>query len=940
MAQNGAPGGGWPPPSSAVPPKRREGVTSALEELADATRGSDALASGDVRPEYVPLEKVSDAPALSAVAEQASLIEGQAGSGMTPEELAAFRAGVARKAAEVAAAPALVEAKTPKKPRNAPVRTEREGAVAPTTPSQTQGMTFAEERAAARTAVLNASPSTTGTSLRMDAAMARAEILRSAPATEGETIAESYARAREGVRTAPESADPLGPSVKDATHKENVEALRRSLSEKLTGEKKVEGAESTAADLYEMRVSAFAQANGLGAEFAAMRAARDAYREARMKVPSKGAAKSVKRAYDEALFNWRTELHTKSLQTEGRTRAEALIFAKRDTILGPAQVEQEARYAALNEKGKTAYGKMEKWVTRAPLSLLKLTNKPFELVGKGAAMVLHKEGEAREAYAKRYARAARILAGAGFATAMAMAASPIAVPGALLTFAVYGARGTIGTLAGMGAAKLSGGLFDRLFGNKQKENIKAQMHTRPLTIEQYQDMQERYRKQNAAARSKQRMAAQMLGAMVGGAGTGLLTSPLAHTMLEQMGALKATEDAARTLADANAHSPEAATHAMRVAAKAAEHPASVSAPAPIETSAGTPSHADVPPPALAPLAGAGPSAPSEAFGVATVGKGEGFGELVQHFKQGMPAEHTSSSAIDHVLKSDPNAIAREVAALRGDASAIMRPGDQLFADSSGHVWFRAQGHEAQMLFENKPSAPGGYVHHEFRAIDTPADHVGNAAPVAPSEDPTGMLSRMQTMHAPSEPLSVIQEQSLVQQEGMLPHGSDLHQMPHIKVRPFNAAEYDAAHPAAPTASVEHVPTAPAHVEAPESAPVHPFASPDAAPQMNEHGVDLNKPQIVMSDGKLFARGTSTEDSYERAMKLSLKLASEHKEDTRVYFVARDIDDLGRPYLSVRVMFTPPNSAPQMAPYGEGVTPIPGYEAPPVPKDSSYQPLPR
>ena len=109
--------------------------------------------------------------------------------------------------------------------------------------------------------------------------------------------------------------------------------------------------------------------------------------------------------------------------------------------------------------------------------------------------------------------------------------------------------------------------------------------------------------------------------------------------------------------------------------------------------------------------------------------------------------------------------------------------------------------------------------------------------------------------------------------------------------------------------------------------------------MNPHGVDLNKPQLLVNNGLKFAHGVDTDDSYSRAFAESQRLFGEGAKDTNVYFVARDYDALGNPYLAVRMVFTPPDgSTPQMAPYGEGVSLSPEFTMPPLPKDADYKPL--
>lgn len=94
--------------------------------------------------------------------------------------------------------------------------------------------------------------------------------------------------------------------------------------------------------------------------------------------------------------------------------------------------------------------------------------------------------------------------------------------------------------------------------------------------------------------------------------------------------------------------------------------------------------------------------------------------------------------------------------------------------------------------------------------------------------------------------------------------------------------------------------------------------------------------MLLSNGRIFAHGTDTENSYELAAQYSKKLAESGAADTRVYFVARDYNDLGQPYDAVRVVFTPKDSLPQIAPYGSGVELSAEFTPPPLPKDQDYQ----
>jgi hypothetical protein len=899
------------------------------------------------------------------------------------------------------------------------------------------GLTFEEQRIASRKAISDYVPSTPadGLTLAEQAAAAKASLKDLKPSTEtdGPTLAEQGARARASLKDlepSTEADDPTLAEQTDAVRKnaneqvlkvgaDSVDAAQnaplpadatlgevrgrlRSLREKITGLEAPEGAQPlSASELYELRVGSFASKNGLTDTLDAVRGARSAYFEALVQHRARGYSEDkeegglgdLKAAYDRSLYWWKSTLEHKATELSGREQSEALIIAKRDTILGPANLDVEARTAALNEKGKTAFGKAEIWLARSPQTLLKLVNLPFNLLGKGAATLLHgKEEKLTQAeYANRYARASRILAGAGFATAVALAATPVAATTALLTFMVYGARGTIGTVAGVGAAKVAGGIFSRFFSTKKREALKEHLSKTPTSLEEYQEQQEAYKRGHTGKRQQEKMAWQMLAAMVAGSGTGLLTSPLAQGTLEHFGALKGVKDAADTVAEVNANSPEAAASALKVSAAAKEATeASAASPAgagsAADTAEGAPAvvaPAEVVPVAPAPgeavpAVPAHPTTPEGLLVGATIHTpGEGFGEMIQEFKHNFHEQlsviDAPSPALAHVLNTNPNALTDQLGVAESGQSLTMQPGDQLVADENQNIWFQPKGGEPQLVFENDPTAPGGFRTHEIHG-HMQTDIVHHEAPVVSSSapesssvsiEPGGIAAADGSTTLSTDPGVTIQSGTEVISE----NGVDVTQGSSISVEAPAAAPEVAPAPKAPEVppaapavpAPEQAPATPAPA-VPEAAPVqapppeqvpvpaaapeavstgpHPFASPDAPPLLNENGVDLNKPQVLMNEGRWFAHGTNVDDSYERAVAQSQALAKAG-EPNSVYFVVPETDVTGRETLAVRMVFTPPDgSAPQMAPFGEGLQTGAQFTMPPVPKDADYQLPPR
>lgn len=500
---------------------------------------------------------------------------------------------------------------------------------------------------------------------------------------------------------------------------------------------------------YEARAESVAERTGLTDRFNEVRSTRQAYLEARTLAHTLGYAQDdigdLKQAYDKALFGWQEDLRRKtegiavlkarvekenarrrkknlppsigaglseSEKREYREKSEIAVIAKRDVILGPAHVELEARRLALNEKGKTALGKAGIWMAKTPQAVLNL---PFELIGKGVASTLHTGApeETRDTYAKQYARASRILAGAGFATALALAASPVAATTGLLTFGVYAARGAIGTFAGVGAAKATGSIIDRFFAPKRKQELRDWLAKPATTLEEYQEQQEAYKQNNARQRSNERMGWQMVAAMLTGAGVGFGTAPGMRVALEHVGALRSVGEAAHTVAETNAHAPEV-------------------------------------PAFKAPVAEADTVAPSASVLEVSTKPGEGFGQLLVDLRHQVEAPE-----LKHFLDQNPNALTHALGVAENGQSLSLQPGDRLFVDSNEHVWYQAVGREPQLVFEHSADAPGGYVlkhiegpmqpdvHHK-----APLEEVSRSIPeesAVSTEDPSAALNRAQ-MH--------------------------------------------------------------------------------------------------------------------------------------------------------------------------------------------------
>jgi len=138
-----------------------------------------------------------------------------------------------------------------------------------------------------------------------------------------------------------------------------------------------------------------------------------------------------------------------------------------------------------------------------------------------------------------------------------------------------------------------------------------------------------------------------------------------------------------------------------------------------------------------------PSGPEGLLVGATIHhNGEGFGEMIQEFKGNfrahIPEGLAQSPAMAHVLSSNPNDLTHEILVAKDGTSLTMHIGDQFVADEHQNIWFQPKGGEPQLVFENDPSAPGGFVHHEINGhmqVDGGVHHTASEAVSTQSEAP-------------------------------------------------------------------------------------------------------------------------------------------------------------------------------------------------------------
>lgn len=811
----------------------------------------------------------------------------------------------------------------------------------------------------------------------------------------------------------------LVPLPSDATHGE-VKARLRTLREKLAGLSPKEGDPKlptlSPKELYELRVETMASKHGMQDMFERVRVVREEYLEARALAHQRGYAQDnigdLKKTYDNTLFYWRNDLTRKAESLTGKERAELLIAAKRDTILGPAQVEIEARERALTEKGKTALGKAEIWLTQTPQLALKGLNFIPNAIGSGIAHAFRsdslnpnkaktyldyqklanlspEERKLRNAmieqdYARKYARNVRILAGAGVATFLAVSATPVSLGSGALAFAVYTARGALGTAAGVGGAKAAGWGFN-FFNKNKRQELKDWTSKVPSTLEEYQAQQAAYIRGNSRKRSQEKMGWQMVAAMVTGAGVGAVSSPLAHEFLEHIGALPSVKEAAQSVAEVNAHSPGAGAEAMKLSA-ALKHSA--------ENSHLNGGHLDAQQAAPEHLASSGHIATPHAVGseriptqvtepyFVEIKPGEGmdklFVELREHYGKLYPDPSDSSvpPGIKHLLEAKSgDELSRELHFINSDnASYVMKQGDSLGFNEHGALIFTPKGdptHSLELFTTDSKGTftphvltpeeqQGHFLSHPDGVRSAPIHHETprvpeSQTPVAHPETPDEVTARLNTEGRMGHPIAPseapVSTDAPVNQDDIANTGDSPvhHDVPEAVPAPEQAHAAEAVpdtrqapsdvQSSAPSAKVEQPTpptTEPAVPQESVSSIEHPFAVLGATPDLNPHGVDLNQPQILLNEGRWFAHGTDNSDSYERAVAFSQEL-SKTTNDSNVYFVTKEYDVFGREYLAVRMVFTPPGGGvSQMAPYAEGLNPSAQFVMPPLPKDADYQ----
>ncbi len=356
--------------------------------------------------------------------------------------------------------------------------------------------------------------------------------------------------------------------------------------------------------------------------------------------------------------------------------------------------------------------------------------------------------------------------------------------------------------------------------------------------------------------------------------------------------------------------------------------------------------ADVVPAPAVPKVEATPTAPDGLMAGVEVKPGQGFGEMIVALRGQIPDDiQNPSPALEHVLNSNANALTHELEVAMDGKSLVMQPGDKFFVDNDQNIWFQQVGEkQPHLAFENvtpSPEHPDGYVAH-------PIDGKMMADPVLPT--PKVVAESVPTTPGAASDIVITSGNEditvgdvTISQGGGIVDPSLVSTGPEqLVVNPVDSGQdvkplvqpekLDTTIPATDAQAPAEAPKADAPAPAPEvQAPkleivgtAHPFADPAAGQDLNPNGVDLNKPQILVNEGRVWAHGTNNVDSYNRAVEESLRLAKlPGAASTDVYFVVEGVNpDTGQAELVVRKLSTPPDSVtPLVAQFGPGSKPV-------------------
>lgn len=277
---------------------------------------------------------------------------------------------------------------------------------------------------------------------------------------------------------------------RDATPREHREHLAEAIQEVEGVRQPKETASKQEATLErdaerEMRAQKFAEKYDIVAEREALLIAEENYAEAirkrnesffKLKMRDDAATKGQREILESAIQTWREALTKVSEEArKGEDTKHDAITARflsaRDAMMRMEQVRQRAVAEGLDNRSKTAIGKVDAWANRLNAKLFS----GVAAAGRGFGKVSEAVGGTvvgrfldKEADAEKYKRASRIVGSAAIMTAVFAPFGAVTAGAAGMTFVWRTARGLLGWGVGSAAGAGAGKLYDVRHGSKDQ----------------------------------------------------------------------------------------------------------------------------------------------------------------------------------------------------------------------------------------------------------------------------------------------------------------------------------------------------------------------------------------------------------------------------------------------------------------------------------------
>lgn len=572
---------------------------------------------------------------------------------------------------------------------------------------------------------------------------------------------------------------------------------------------------------------------------------------------------SLKTAYDEARVSYANAL-TKSaeerlaenglngnLDQKGVT-SQAVIerynrLVRFNEVVKPAAEKKlQARQEALDARGRNAFAKALGWSAEANRKL---------------------EGK----YGKSGARALRAAASAVLITggAAALAIAGVTAPMGVAALAGYGTfrfgRSLFGAIAGAAAGETAGNVFEAVWGRKSQavaqEKLKNEGRRSDISLESLAEVD--------AAREKLGIKADEI------------TLIKRKQLVQALTALGVGASAALTLAEFTAvqHAAEASVTGGGSTPDGKPTPGSLTngEVKPSTGGAGAVESSKAPTDALkgadAKLSEAvNPKVPENMLKGAVIEKGEGFNKLFVDLKASVksdfPGMIDSSQVMKELFSMSPSELSDKIGAFdpKTGESMVMQPGDMLFLDEKGNLWFeKSGGGKPQLLMEVDPKNPTQVITHELKGVEMRSAHV--AVPAAPTEKPAAPLEKQSPSDAPTDSATTSPDQAPRQEsDDATAPSAEKTTAPDTIGRPLEDRldkSADTATDTATSSGQSRQSPAPSPESAPIGRPLEDRLSPDTsaegtgtAPETftNTYGVEINP--TVSSDYEWKVPGTS------------------------------------------------------------------------------------